>query len=138
MKLLESVLDLLFPPKCPFCGKILDHPGICPVCKSTLPWILEGETLWELPSGVRCAAPLWYEDLARKGLLRLKFHGVCAAAEPLGALIAHVPPSISPANLIPLPGFPSVPNGCASGAMTRQSCWPGLPVGSGTSNRSGS
>ena len=70
MKLLESVLDLLFPPKCPFCGKILDHPGICPVCKSTLPWILEGETLWELPSGVRCAAPLWYEDLARKGLLR--------------------------------------------------------------------
>ena len=89
MKLLESVLDLLFPPKCPFCGKILDHPGICPVCKSTLPWILEVETLWELPSGVRCAAPLWYEDLARKGLLRLKFHGVCAAAEPLGALIAQ-------------------------------------------------
>ena len=30
MSLLEAFLDLLFPPKCPFCGKVLDRTGICP------------------------------------------------------------------------------------------------------------
>ena len=26
MSLAEGILDLLFPPKCPFCQKILEHP----------------------------------------------------------------------------------------------------------------
>ena len=24
----ERVLDLLFPPRCPFCGRVLDRPGL--------------------------------------------------------------------------------------------------------------
>ena len=89
MNLLSSFLDLLFPPKCPFCGKILDAPGICPACASALPWVPDGETVRELPGGVRCAAPLWYGGLAREGLLRFKFQGRSAAARPLGELIAQ-------------------------------------------------
>ncbi len=89
MKLLSSFLDLLFPPKCPFCGKILDAPGICPACASALPWVPDEETVRELPGGVRCAAPLWYGGLAREGLLRFKFQGHSAAARPLGELIAQ-------------------------------------------------
>ena len=30
MNLLDRILDLLFPPKCPFCGRVLDRPGVCP------------------------------------------------------------------------------------------------------------
>ena len=89
MSLLEAFLDLLFPPKCPFCGKVLDRTGICPECEKALPWTTEAQCLRMLPGGTRCAAPLWYEDLAREGLLRFKFQGVSAAAEPLGALIAQ-------------------------------------------------
>ena len=25
----ESIINLFFPPKCPFCGKVLDAVGVC-------------------------------------------------------------------------------------------------------------
>lgn len=89
MNLLEVFLDLLFPPKCPFCGKILDHPGICPACEKNLPWTEGDDSLRQAPGGLRCAAPLWYEGQVRDGLLRFKFQGAAAAAGPFGALIAQ-------------------------------------------------
>ena len=89
MKLTEAFLDLLFPPKCPFCGKLLDVPGVCPACRDSLPWTAEEDALWDLPGGVRCAAPLWYEGPVRDALLRFKFHGASALARPLGELIAQ-------------------------------------------------
>jgi competence protein ComFC len=84
-----ALLDLFFPPKCPFCGKVLDHAGICPACEKALPWTEEGAGVRELPGGVRCAAPLWYEGKVREGLLRFKFQGARAAAGPLGELVAR-------------------------------------------------
>ena len=86
MNVLERLLDLLFPPKCPFCARVLDRPGVCAACEKTLPWTEERDSLWELPDGLRCAAPLWYRGGARQGLLRLKFRGAPGAAEPLGAV----------------------------------------------------
>ena len=76
MSLLSSLLDLLFPPKCPFCGRVLDKPGIC-------------DALRRGPGGFRCAAPLWYQGLAREGLHRFKFRGMSSAAGPLGELLAQ-------------------------------------------------
>lgn len=89
MELLESILNLLFPPKCPFCGKVLDTPGICPACEKDLPWTEGDNSLRQAPGGLRCAAPLWYEDKVREALLRFKFQGAAAASEPLGALIVQ-------------------------------------------------
>lgn len=83
-----ALLDLFFPPKCPFCGKVLDHAGICPACEKALPWTEEGAGVRELSGGVRCAAPLWYEGKVREGLLRFKFQGARAAG-PLGELVAR-------------------------------------------------
>lgn len=85
----KRVLDLLFPPKCPFCGRVREHGGVCPKCKKALPWTGEREVRWELSAGLWCAAPLWYEDLAREGILRFKFQGKSGAAEALGELIAR-------------------------------------------------
>lgn len=89
MRPLDALLNLLFPPKCPFCGRVLDRPGVCRACEDTLPWLAEAGALWTLPDGSRCAAPLHYEGLVREGLLRFKFHGASAAAEPLGELVAR-------------------------------------------------
>lgn len=89
MSILEQALNLFFPPKCPFCARVLDRPGVCAACEKDLPWTEEQDSLWELPGGLRCAAPLWYQGNARKGLLRLKFRGAPGAAEPLGGLIAQ-------------------------------------------------
>ena len=68
---------------------MLDRVGICETCERDLPWTAEAEAHWEGPEGLRCAAPLWYEETARDSLLRFKFHGVSAAAEPMGELLAR-------------------------------------------------
>ena len=89
MKLSEKIINLLFPPKCPFCARVQDSAGICIRCQRELPRTTEAECRWEGAGGLRCAAPLWYEGCAREGILRLKFQGVAAAAAPIGALIAR-------------------------------------------------
>lgn len=87
MKLLARLLDLLFPPKCPFCRKVQDRPGVCAACETSLPRL--DRPLWKGPDGLRCAAPLRYEGVVREALLRLKFRGARGAAAPMGELIAQ-------------------------------------------------
>lgn len=89
MKLLDTALDLLFPPKCPFCRRVLDREEVCPKCRETLPWTGEETGLRTGPDGLSCAAPLFYEGTVRDALLRLKFHGEAHLARPLGGLIAQ-------------------------------------------------
>ena len=89
MKLFSSFLDLLFPPKCPFCGRVQDVPGICDACQKALPWTEGEEAVRRGPDGFRCAAPLRYEGLAKEGLHRFKFRKMPSAAGPIGELIAQ-------------------------------------------------
>lgn len=89
MKMTDALLDLLFPPKCPFCGQVQDAPGMCPACETSLPWTDEAHSLRTLRGGLLCAAPLWYEDFVREAIRRFKFHGGVSAAGPLGELIAQ-------------------------------------------------
>lgn len=84
----EGLLDLLFPPKCPFCGRVVEERGICSDCAQILS--RTDDTAGKLlPGGVPCAAPFWYEGRVREGLLRLKFQGASTAAEPIGAEMAQ-------------------------------------------------
>lgn len=85
----EWLLDLLFPPKCPFCGRVVERTGVCGECQASLPWTEGEETVRTLAGGVRCAAPLWYRGAVRDGLLRYKFQGRSDAAGPLGELVAR-------------------------------------------------
>ena len=57
MKIWESFLDLLFPPKCPFCRNILDDPRapVCPECQGKLPWLLGEDALRAVEGTARCA-----------------------------------------------------------------------------------
>lgn len=89
MNIFSCLLDLLFPPKCPFCGHVLDAPGICEKCQKFLPWTEENQTIKSLPGDLKCAAPLWYEEKVREGLLAFKFQGARGSAAPLGELVAR-------------------------------------------------
>ena len=88
MSWLDRLLDLLFPPKCCFCGRLQERSGICPACEKTLPRTGE-EAEQTLEGGLRCASALWYEGEVRSGLLRFKFRGARWEAKDLGALLAE-------------------------------------------------
>lgn len=89
MKLFNEFFNLIFPPKCPFCRQIVEKQGICDACRKDLPWTEGTEVRCTVPGGYECTAPLFYEDMVRETLLRLKFHGAAYLAEPLGQLIAQ-------------------------------------------------
>lgn len=82
-------LDLLFPPRCPFCRKFRMEEGTCGECEKALPFTEGKDILRKEKGGLVCAAPLWYEDLAREGILAFKFHGSHGAAVDFGRRIAR-------------------------------------------------
>ena len=45
MRPFKLLLDLLYPPKCPFCGRVLERgeEGWCAACQRDLPWTEPGE-----------------------------------------------------------------------------------------------
>ena len=90
MRVLSALLDLLYPPKCPFCGRVLERgeEGWCALCQEELPWTREGEgRAVELCDG--CLSPLWYRAGARAGVHRLKFRGGAVHARLFGLLMAQ-------------------------------------------------
>lgn len=87
-RLLRGLLDLLYPPKCVFCRKLLgrEEHEICSQCRMELP-VFTGK----LEPGPYCsaaAAALYYEDRVRDSLLRFKFHGMEQYAVCYGSLLA--------------------------------------------------
>lgn len=89
--MIPALLDLLFPPKCPFCEKILEKGQalLCPDCQRDLPWT-QGARGERKPEFIdKCAAPLWYWDKVRDSHHRYKFSGVRAYAKPYAALMGQ-------------------------------------------------
>ena len=70
-----SPLGLLYPPKCIFCGGLLQDRGgyVCGVCAANLPSLPRGKLAVEI-SGVTCVAPLAYRDMIPGALKGLKFY----------------------------------------------------------------
>jgi len=86
----DRVLDLLFPPKCPFCGRLLEKDQfLCPGCQRDLPWLTgaAAERAVELTGG--CVAPLRYQGTVREAIHRYKFGGKSARSRTFGLLIAQ-------------------------------------------------
>ena len=86
MSVKNVLLDLLFPPKCAFCGEHGVH-GVCAGCEKTLPWC---DTPLHERTGIgTCVAPLRYEGAVRESLLRFKFRGGRGNAEGYGKILAQ-------------------------------------------------
>ncbi len=90
MRPLLFFLNLLYPPKCPFCGRVLERgeEGWCASCQEDLPWTEpgEGKAVEECDA---CLSPLWYRDGVRDGVHRYKFGGGRSHARLLGELMAQ-------------------------------------------------
>ena len=86
MKIWESFLDLLFPPKCPFCRNILDDPRapVCPECQGKLPWLLGEDALRAVEGTAGCLSPLAYRDGVPEAVRRYKFPGNPSYGKPFG------------------------------------------------------
>ena len=91
MSVRERVLDLIFPPKCPFCQRILENPRapVCPACRPRLPWLegKAGERRVDFADG--CFSPLAYREAVPQAVHRYKFSRVRALGKPFAALTAR-------------------------------------------------
>lgn len=87
MKPIEWVLELLFPPKCVFCGKLLrgSEQDFCTNCLYAFP---ESRAPGKIPFADSFTAPLRYEGNVRESLLRYKFRGASYYAPAYGRLVA--------------------------------------------------
>lgn len=107
---MRSVLELLFPAKCPLCGTILlrDEKGICAVCRSRLPVVTEpcckhcGKPVASLEqeycpdclgrkSALEQGTALWvYTEKMKRAIGDLKYRGCMADGKLYGReLLAH-------------------------------------------------
>lgn len=88
MRPLHFLLDLLYPPKCPFCGRVLERGevGWCASCQNELPWT-EPDDAKTVEACDLCLSPLWYRDGVRDGMRRYKFGGGRVHARLFGALM---------------------------------------------------
>ena len=91
MRVGEALLDLLFPPKCPFCQRLLHDPRapLCPNCQASLPWLTgrAGERRVDFTQG--CWSPLAYQAQVREAVQRYKFAPAPAYGRPFGLLMAQ-------------------------------------------------
>jgi len=90
MGLLSVLLDLLFPPKCVFCGAPVGRKadGLCRTCAEKLPYLKGAAARSTGDFFTVCVSPLKYEGSVRRSLLRYKFHGASENAEIYGRILA--------------------------------------------------
>lgn len=95
-RVLRQVRQLVYPRRCPFCGRVLGSVPTCPDCAE------ERESLRRKP-GMRldasqhylgaltgAAAPFRYEGCVRRGILHAKYQGAPWAAVELGVVLAEL------------------------------------------------
>ncbi len=88
--LLTRILNILFPPKCVFCGRLLSgkEKNICGNCLIYLPWAEKNKGK-EVDYLTRCIFPLWYRDEVVPSFHRYKFGGREEYALIYGSLMAQ-------------------------------------------------
>lgn len=89
MGFIAGFLDLLFPPRCAFCKRVLGagEIGSCKRCDRAIARTRGGGArtgdFFDL-----CVSPLYYEERVRAAVLRFKFQDATANADVFGRLIA--------------------------------------------------
>ena len=90
MGFIKNVCDLLFPPKCVFCGRFLKkgETNICKTCEKELPYTEGAGVTLSGDFFDVCIAPLYYRDNVRKSILKFKFRGAIGYADCYAKLLA--------------------------------------------------
>lgn len=88
-KLFNYILDLIYPRKCIFCGKVLDKADICNECERILPRTKGDGISQKLSFITKCVSPLYYDGIVRESFLRYKFMGVQAYSVRYGEFMSE-------------------------------------------------
>lgn len=85
------LLDLLFPPKCVFCQRIIDNNPTCTCrkCETRLPYTSGKDMIFKGEFFDKGTAPFFYRDDVREAVLRFKFYGKEIYADAFGEYMAH-------------------------------------------------
>lgn len=88
MKLFQKLMQLLFPPKCVLCRKLLtdDETDLCGQCRADTPEI--SDTKRKLPYLAKWTGLWYYEGSVRASILRYKFRGSRSYSQSYGRLLA--------------------------------------------------
>ena len=90
MGILSALLDLIYPPRCVFCRKLLTEGerDICAGCAATLP-VTEGKRAEQTGEFFeKCVSPLYYMGDVRESFCRYKFQGAEGYAGPYARWMA--------------------------------------------------
>ena len=89
MKLTEFLLELFYPSRCAFCGKLLNNgAGMCVQCEKLLPTTGENNEKQFFANMELCVSPFYYEGAVREALLRYKFAGAASYSRVFGKISA--------------------------------------------------
>ena len=88
MKLYHKLLQLLYPPKCVLCRKLLgeEETDLCAQCRADTPEITGAKR--KLPYLAKWTALWYYEGSVRSSILRYKFRGSRGYCQSYGKLLA--------------------------------------------------
>lgn len=91
MSLIDRLLDLLFPPQCPFCGGTGKggEDGPCAQCVSADFWVPLEERVSSGENVARWVCVGWYRDELRRSVRRFKFQDRPQYAEAYGRELAR-------------------------------------------------
>ncbi len=83
MKVLDWLLDLLYPPRCAFCRRLLtgQERGVCRFCRPKLPYVPADGQVQHFRNVDQCLSPLYYHGSVKDSLHRYKFDGLSAYAD---------------------------------------------------------
>jgi ComF family protein len=91
MKLIQMLLNLIYPPRCMFCHSFLKkgENAICRSCRENLPVLSEKNRGIILKGIPRCSSLFRYEGDIRQAILRYKFHGLSFYSREFAALMTE-------------------------------------------------
>ena len=88
-KLFVRIFDLIYPPKCVFCEKVLKSGDFCENCAKELPYTKGDAVYQRFPFVAKCFSPLYYKDKVREAVIRCKFGGRQSYSSRFAAIMSE-------------------------------------------------
>lgn len=91
MSIASFFLDLIYPPKCKFCGASLERESWepCPKCRKAPFWLEGAQGVFDGKHFLRCVCAGWYQGALRDQVLAFKFSDRPQYARAYGPVLAR-------------------------------------------------
>ena len=91
MSIASFFLDLIYPPKCKFCGASLERESWepCPKCRKAPFWLEGAQGVFDGKHFLRCVCAGWYQGALRDQVLAFKFSDHPQYARAYGPVLAR-------------------------------------------------